>query len=103
MRSGGRAGKVGILKTIPTDLRPLRPALGWDVEVGKFQFFGEWQARTTAITGSGIDGTVFEEHKSRGFRQIRKGIPLPVMIACACDPRTKNLVGIPPLFGNYNE
>jgi hypothetical protein len=56
-----------------------------------------WRMASEDNSDSGIDGTVFEEHKSRGFRQIRKGIPLPVMIACACDPRTKNLVGIPPL------
>ena len=37
------------------------------------------------------------EHLSRGFRQIRNGIPLQVFLAAACDPRTKDLGGIPDL------
>ena len=47
--------------------------------------------------GTGLEDTVFTEHLSRGFRQIRKGIPLHVFLAAACDPRTKNLEGIPYL------
>jgi hypothetical protein len=38
---------------------------------------------------------IFEEHKTLGPRKIKKGIPRIVFIAAACDPRTKNLIGIP--------
>lgn len=45
--------------------------------------------------GTGEENMVVTENETRGFRQIRKGIPLNVLIATACDPRTKDLVGIP--------
>ena len=41
--------------------------------------------------GTGLENSVFTEHLSRGFTQIRKGIPLQVFLAAVCDPRTKDL------------
>ena len=41
--------------------------------------------------GSGEDGTVFQEHKSPGPTNLRKGIPRKAFIAMALDPRTKTL------------
>jgi hypothetical protein len=61
------------------------------------------QALTLEIKQSFLDrwgsGTVFTENETRGVlvRQIRKGLPLPVMIASSCDPRTKSLLGIPSM------
>jgi hypothetical protein len=46
--------------------------------------------------GSGKPGTVLDEHKTRGYKQIRKGIPYHALLSCAVDPRLKNLLpGIP--------
>lgn len=46
--------------------------------------------------GSGEPGSVYSEHLTRGYRQIRKGLPKITMLAAAIDPRTKKLKGIPP-------
>ena len=44
--------------------------------------------------GTGLPGSVFDEHKTLGFRRRRKGIPLLTMQAAALDPRTKGMVGL---------
>ena len=44
--------------------------------------------------GTGLPGTVFDEHKVLGNRRRRKGIPLLTMQAAALDPRTKGMVGL---------
>jgi len=53
------------------------------VQKMKEQFVQRW--------GSGEDGTVWQEHKARGRRQIRKGIPRIVLLAAAVDPRFKRM------------
>ncbi len=45
--------------------------------------------------GSGLPGSVFDEHKTLGPKRRRKGLPLLTMQAAALDPRTKGMVGIP--------
>lgn len=55
----------------------------------------EMKAVFEARFGTGAPGTVFDEHKTRGYRQIHKGLPLNVMLASAVDPRTKSLDAIP--------
>ena len=45
--------------------------------------------------GTGLNGTVFIENQSRGYRRIRKGVPNVAFIAAYIDPRTKLLTGIP--------
>ena len=44
--------------------------------------------------GSGLAGTVFNEHKTLGDRRRRKGFPELTMQAAALDPRTKSLIGL---------
>lgn len=51
--------------------------------------------------GTGLENTVFWEHLTRGYRQIRKGLPLPAMIAAATNPKTKSLQGIPDADKNF--
>ena len=41
--------------------------------------------------GSGVEGTLFDEHKTRGPRNARKGIPRKAFVCSALDPRTKSL------------
>jgi len=53
----------------------------------KMQFNQRW--------GSGVEGSVWREHFTRGPRNIRKGIPKVVLLAAAVDPRFKHLNGIP--------
>ena len=44
--------------------------------------------------GTGMPGSVFDEHKTLGHRRRRKGIPLLTMQAAALDPRTKGMKGL---------
>ena len=44
--------------------------------------------------GSGADGTVFDEHKTEGFRRRPKGIPFLTLCATFVDPRTKSMQGL---------
>ena len=48
------------------------------------------------IWGSGLNGTVFNENLTRGFKNRQKGVPRKVLLATALDPRMKTLVGITP-------
>ena len=57
----------------------IRPLL----EKMKIQFDERW--------GSGQPGSIWSEHKVRGKRNIRKGIPAVVLLAAAVDPRFKRL------------
>jgi hypothetical protein len=41
--------------------------------------------------GSGDPGTIFDEHKTIGTRNRKKGCPFPTLIASALDPRLKHL------------
>ena len=53
----------------------------------KVKFQAEW--------GSGVAGTVVNEHKQRGPRNRHVGLQKGHMIAAALDPRFKKLAGIP--------
>ena len=44
-----------------------------------------------AIRSKVEDGAVCQEHKTRGRRQIRKGIPRIVLLAASVDPRVKRM------------
>jgi zinc finger BED domain-containing protein 1 (E3 SUMO-protein ligase ZBED1) len=66
---------------------PIRAAVYLCVQDMKAKFEERW--------GTGIPGTVFDEHKTEGVRRIQKGLPLVAMLAAALDPRTKSLKGIP--------
>ena len=46
--------------------------------------------------GTGKDRTVFNEHKTLGYRRIRKVIPHIAFIVATLDPRTKSLQGLAP-------
>lgn len=45
--------------------------------------------------GTGIDGTVFTENATLGYRKRQKGLPVPTLLAALIDPRMKgmNLIG----------
>ena len=45
--------------------------------------------------GSGLPGTVFDEHLTEGHRRRRKGVGEPPLLGCVLDPRTKDLQFIP--------
>jgi hypothetical protein len=45
--------------------------------------------------GKGAPGTVILENETYGSKQRQKGIPKLIFLACALDPRTKSLCGIP--------
>ncbi len=66
-----------------------------DVRAKVFTVANEMKAVFETRWGSGKPNTVFNEHKTHGYKNIRKGLPRLAMIASAVDPRTKALSGIP--------